>query len=65
MKKQVTYEVFWVGGKRDGEVLKTFDDEWDAIQFARAFMEDHEEEFEPCYGGVSINASDGHEVIDW
>lgn len=58
------YTVIWVAGKRDGETLKEFDDRSDAIQFANEYYKDHEEEFDPVYGGVSIIDKDGNS-IEW
>ena len=59
------YIVHWVGGARDGETLAEFDDEYEAIKFARKFSEEHEEEFDPFCGGVGINNPDGNVVEDW
>lgn len=58
------YTVFWVAGKRDGETLATFEEERDAIRFARQFQEEHEDEFDPCCGGVGIVDADGN-PIEW
>lgn len=59
------YEVFWVAGKRDGEILATFDDVADAINFASDFWEKHENEFDEFNGGgVAIIDENGKDV-EW
>lgn len=64
MKKE--YIVFWVGGARDGETLKTFDNLNDAIKFADSFWKTHESEFHPVWGGVAINNKNNpDEIIEW
>ena len=62
MKK---YIVYWVGGGRDGETLGEFEHAPDAISFARKFRSEHEEEFDPAWGGVGIEDGDGNVVEDW
>ena len=54
--------VFWVGGERDGETLKVFTNENDAINFAREFYDNHEKEFDPVCGGVGIVDDEGNEI---
>ena len=63
------YEVFWVAGERDGEVLKTFDNidaisSLQAIDFAEEFLREHEEEFDPWCGGVAIIDENG-KALEW
>ena len=58
------YEVFWVGGDRDGQTLGEFEEKIDAIRFAKAFEKEHEGEFDELCGGVSIVGPDGH-CIEW
>lgn len=58
------YEVYWVAGERDGEVLATFDSERDAARFAENFWGSHAEEFDPCCGGVAIVDEEGND-IEW
>lgn len=57
------YTVFWVGGKRDGETIGTFDDEREAAEFAEHFFYEHEEAFDPVCGGVSICDELGNDVV--
>lgn len=63
MNKQ--YEVIFVGAPKDGEVLATFNDEMDAIKFARQYWDDHKDEFDQVCGGVAIMDPDGHTVENW
>lgn len=56
--------VYWVGGKRDGEILATFDTgeknpDFRAEKFAEKFYEEHKDEFDPVCGGVGIMEPDG------
>ena len=60
----VKYTVFWVGGKRDGEVLRYFGDLKKAMDFAWKFWNEHEEEFDPVWGGVTILDESGN-VVEW
>lgn len=62
-----TWTVYWVGGERDGEVLHaySFTDRIDAERFARDFYREHEDEFDPCCGGVGIEDEDGNVDMDW
>lgn len=62
MKKSFT--VFFVAGARDGETLGTFETEAEAIRFARQFQEEHEEEFDPCCGGVGI-VDNNNNPVEW
>ena len=62
----IKYIVFWVGGNRDGEILKTFDMLNDAIKFADSFWKDHESEFDPMSGGVGINdVFNPDNIVEW
>ena len=58
------YTVFWVAGKRDGQELGNFETEREAIKFAKEFLNEHEEEFDPVCGGVAIADGDG-KIIEW
>lgn len=60
------YEVFWVGGDRDGETLFEADNEADAINKALELSQEHEDEFDPAYGGIAIvDRLTNREVVDW
>ena len=59
-----TYIAFWVGGKRDGEILGIFSNVADGINFVSAFENEHESEFDPVYGGVAIVDELGMDV-EW
>lgn len=59
------YEVVWVAGEHDGETIASFETEADAIQFAKKFMKEHEEEFDPVCGGVAIYDPTGEVVENW
>lgn len=69
MKKELKkVVVFWVGGERDGEILKEFDNNGDAIGFAVDFEKAHETEFDPLCGGVGIEDeyTDGtRDFVEW
>ena len=56
------YTVFWVGGKRDKEVLGTFEGFREAELFASKMQEEHKDEFDPVCGGIGITAADGELV---
>lgn len=56
------YVVYWVGGIRDGETLLTCDDERRAVNFAERFSTEHEKEFDPLCGGVSVEDDSGNIV---
>jgi hypothetical protein len=58
------YKVYWIGGDRDGELVGIFEDEWDAQKFAKAFHEEHQDEFDPTWGGVGITGPKGEDV-EW
>ena len=60
----VRYTVFWVGGDKDGEGLCYFGDLMDAMNFARNFEKEHEEEFDPVCGGVAIADESGN-LVEW
>lgn len=61
-----SYTVHIVGGEHDGKEIGVFDDEAKAINFARQYETEHEEEFDPVCGGVAIvnNATD-ETLTDW
>ena len=60
------YEVFWVGGERDGETLFEADNEADAINKALELSQEHEDEFDPQFGGIAIvDRLTNREVVDW
>lgn len=59
------YEVFWVAGERDGEILAAFEKRSDAVAFAYKFSEEHEDEFDPTCGGVGITDPDGDVLMNW
>lgn len=58
------YIVYWVGGKKDGEEIATFETEREAIAFAEDFQREHEDEFHPTWGGVMIQDEAGN-AVDW
>lgn len=58
------FEVYWIGGEKDGQTVGRFETEREAIKFANAFWKDHEEEFDPVCGGVGIVDPDGA-VVEW
>lgn len=60
---EMQYEIFYVGGKKDGEILEVFADLPEAKEFAYEYTEEHTDEFDPVWGGVAI--SDGTETIEW
>lgn len=59
------YIVFFVGEPKDGETLATFEHELDAIEFARKYWQEHEQDFDPTWGGVSITDPEGNIVENW
>lgn len=48
------YIVYWIGGKRDGEVLAEFSSEAEAVNYAKTFYNDNIEQFHPVWGGVGV-----------
>ncbi len=62
-----TYTVYWAGnetGRKDGETIKEFNTEAEAIAFARQTLKDCGDEFENCvYSGIGISC-DGT-PIEW
>lgn len=58
------YEVIWIGGDRDGETLDTFEDEDEAISFAKEMYKKHKNEFHPVWGGIGIVDANG-KTIEW
>lgn len=56
------YRVIWVGGDRDGEEVGRFDRRKDADDFADEFGAEHEDEFNPTWGGLMILNIDGERV---
>ncbi len=61
--EEVTHIVRRVGGEDDGAVIDAFDNETDAIVFAREYDDDHADEAD--YIGVSIYTADGTMVENW
>lgn len=59
------YEVIWVAGKRDGEILATFIDVADAINFASKFSKEHENEFDEFNGGGVAIIDENGKDIEW
>lgn len=61
------YTVFWVGGPRDGEILKETSGGpeafAEAVNFATEFSKQHEKEF-LSNGGICIVDQDGKD-IEW
>lgn len=53
------YEIYWVGGERDGEVLAEADTAREAEQIAKKLEEEYKEEFHPTWGGIGIANPDG------
>lgn len=53
------FTVYWIGGSRDGETIAEFESEYDAEKFAAEYYDEHEDEFDPVCGGVSVMDSDG------
>lgn len=65
----MTYDIFWIGGERDGEVLATVEaDEkhaaYKAEQIAEKLRREHEDEFDPLCGGIGITEPDGS-IHEW
>ena len=58
------YTVFWIGGEKDGETIATFETERAAVNFAKAYQDEHEADFDPCWGGVGI-ANKDRDYIEW
>lgn len=58
------YKVFWVGGKRDGEILGTFEGFREAEVFANKELKEHAEEFDPVCGGIGITGP-ADEIVEW
>lgn len=48
------YIVYWIGGKRDGEVLAEFFTEAEAVNYAKTFYNDYIDQFQPGIGGVGV-----------
>lgn len=60
------FDVIWVAGERDGELLSTFDFVHEAQDFAVEYYRKHEQEFDLLCGGVAIiDTESGEEIIDW
>lgn len=60
------FDVIWVAGGRDGELLGTFEDKWDAQLFAYDFQKEHELEFDIVCGGVAIiDTENPEELVEW
>ena len=60
----VRYSVFITGGNDDGKEVGWFDDEQQAIKFARAYMEDHESELDTVCGGIAISDNKTNELVE-
>lgn len=58
------YQLYWTGGDKDGFLIKTFDDEWEALRFGNKYYSEHEDEFDPVCGGLWIQAPDGS-TVEW
>lgn len=58
------YEVYWIGGERDGQTVGKFETESEAVSFAKKFSAEHENEFDECWGGVGIVDPDNNPV-EW
>lgn len=58
------YDVFCIGGEKDGETIATFATEREAVEFAKKYTAEHETEFNPCWGGVGITDQEGNDV-EW
>ena len=58
------YRLHWVGGDKDGYLIKTFDTDWDAMQYGKKYYSEHEDEFDPVCGGLMI-IGPGGEDVDW
>ena len=64
-----TYDVFWIGGSRDGEILaQVAEDEkhaaYKAEQIAEKLRQEHEDELDPLCGGIGITEPDGS-IHEW
>lgn len=59
------FDVIWVAGERDGELLGSFDKKSDAVNFAYEFERKHEQEFDLICGGVAIIDLDTDTVLEW
>lgn len=58
------YTVFIVGGKDDGKTLAIFKFRYEAIRFAQQYLNEHEGELDPVFGGIGIVDFDGN-VVEW
>lgn len=56
----MTFNVCWLGGRKDGEVIESFDDELEAVEFADWYVAEHDIEFHPVWGGIAVIDSDGN-----
>lgn len=66
LKEIPQYDVFWVAGDRDGEVLFSTNDLAEAKAKAFELQEQHEDEFDPDCGGIAIcDNADGNCEIDF
>ena len=59
-----TYDIHWVGGDRDGELLAQVDEneknaDLIAERLADELLEKHKDEFHPTWGGIGITNPDG------
>lgn len=58
------FTAFITGGSDDGKEIGWFADEDKAIRFARAYVADHESEFDPVCGGVAISNNKTGEIVE-
>lgn len=64
--KDGRFEIFWVAGERDGQILYKTDNEAEATNVARDLCKLFEEDFDPQWGGISIWDNEKQDdVIDW
>lgn len=64
-----TYDIHWVGGNRDGEILAQVDENEKnagliAERLADELWKKHEDEFDPVCGGIGITNPDGT-IHEW
>lgn len=59
----VRYTVFITGGKEDGKEIGWFDSDREAEKFAEEYWKQHEDELDPCWGGVSVTDNKTGEIV--
>ena len=64
IKELKPYQVFIVGGNRDGDVLCSFYTEQEAIKEAQELWDELEDDLDPVCGGIGIVDGQGNPV-DW